>query len=183
MVPKAISAASPRRSTAASSETSVVTAMAVPPLAAISLVTASRSAVLRAASTTRAPRLAAIRAVARPMPLDAPVMTMTCCFRDFGRSFFMPPFASNPRAGGQSPLPYENVKDRHVVAGLPRAAAQRAGAEADSARTVADHRVQGREAAEDRRLHAALLAGLERQAVHGNRPLQPGAALSNLAAR
>ena len=30
------------------------------------------------ASTIRAPRAAAILAVARPMPLEAPVMTMTC---------------------------------------------------------------------------------------------------------
>ena len=38
---------------------------------------------LRAASTTLAPFLAAVSAVARPMPDDAPVMTMTCWSRGF----------------------------------------------------------------------------------------------------
>ena len=43
------------------------------------LFTMLRSAVsLRDASTRLAPCRAAARAVARPMPLDAPVMTMTC---------------------------------------------------------------------------------------------------------
>ena len=36
------------------------------------------SASSRDASTTRAPRLPASSAVASPIPLDAPVMTMTC---------------------------------------------------------------------------------------------------------
>ena len=41
------------------------------------------SSSLRDASTTAAPRRAAIRAVTSPIPLDAPVMTMTCSLTDF----------------------------------------------------------------------------------------------------
>jgi hypothetical protein len=48
---------------------------------------ASASA-LREASTRRAPRRAAMRAVARPMPLDAPVITMVCWWRGFSRMQF-----------------------------------------------------------------------------------------------
>jgi hypothetical protein len=44
----------------------------------ISCTTWSSVSSLREASTTLAPRCAAVRAVARPMPLEAPVMTMTC---------------------------------------------------------------------------------------------------------
>src|SRR5215470_5593583 len=55
--------------------------MACPPLGALSLIrstTSSSVSLLRAASTTLAPFLAAVSAVHRPMPLDAPVMTITC---------------------------------------------------------------------------------------------------------
>src|SRR5919107_2141634 len=72
------------RSTWSGSDTSAVTAMARPPRERMSSTTRWRSAALRAARTTRAPRLAACRAVTRPMPLDAPVITMTCS--DKGRS-------------------------------------------------------------------------------------------------
>jgi hypothetical protein len=41
------------------------------------------SAASRDASTTLAPRLPASRAVASPIPLEAPVMTMTCSLIGF----------------------------------------------------------------------------------------------------
>src|SRR3954471_21407584 len=89
IAPNSSNAASPRRSTAFSSETSVGTATTRPPFARISSAALLRSVSLRAAITTRAPRLAAIRAVARPIPLEAPVMTMTWSLRALGLRFFM----------------------------------------------------------------------------------------------
>jgi hypothetical protein len=44
---------------------------------------------LRAASTSRAPRLAAIRAVTKPMPLLAPVMTITWSLSFFNLYFIV----------------------------------------------------------------------------------------------
>src|SRR3954451_18202486 len=53
-------------------------ASACPPSVLISSAAFWMSASSRDASTTRAPRLPASSAVASPIPLDAPVMTMTC---------------------------------------------------------------------------------------------------------
>ncbi|MNM90476.1 hypothetical protein D3C81_1027390 [compost metagenome] len=53
---------------------------AVPPAERISLARASRRSVRRAPKTTRAPLLASRRAVASPIPLLAPVITMTFCW-------------------------------------------------------------------------------------------------------
>src|SRR3954454_6629594 len=64
-------------STAAGSLTSVGTASAEAPSASHSALAASRATGPRAARTTAAPRLANAKAVARPMPLDAPVTTIT----------------------------------------------------------------------------------------------------------
>src|SRR3954469_876090 len=102
IAPNSSKAASPRRSTAFSSDTSVGTATTRPPFARISSAALLRSLSLRAAITTRAPRLAAIRAVARPIPLEAPVMTMTWCLRALGLRFFM----REPQATG---APYDIV--------------------------------------------------------------------------
>jgi hypothetical protein len=44
---------------------------------------------LRALNTTRAPCRAAILAVVRPMPLDAPVMTITCSSSGFKYTFIV----------------------------------------------------------------------------------------------
>ena len=57
--------------------TSTPTLIAEPPAAVIPRSTSASASALRAARTTFAPRLAASLAVARPMPLDAPVTTMT----------------------------------------------------------------------------------------------------------
>src|SRR4051812_11147949 len=84
MRPNSRSAAIPICSTCGRSATSAVTAIARPPWDRISSTACSRSAALRAASTTRAPRAAACFAVTRPIPLDAPVMTIVCS--DNGRS-------------------------------------------------------------------------------------------------
>ena len=55
---------------------------------------------LRAAMTTDAPRSAAISAVVRPMPLDAPVMTITWSFRLFLFSFMAEPRCKNKTQQG-----------------------------------------------------------------------------------
>ena len=76
--PKVATARSATACTSARLPTSATTWIALPPTPSISAWMRARASPLRAASTTRAPRSAAIRAVARPMPDDAPVMTMTC---------------------------------------------------------------------------------------------------------
>lgn len=77
MRPNAATAVAARACTAASSVTSVGTTRASPPAARHSSATTSRALALRDARTSRAPRRAWRCAVARPMPLDAPVMTTT----------------------------------------------------------------------------------------------------------
>ncbi len=76
--PNRATAASASRSTSERSATSRATARASPPSALIRAAASSRACPLRAARTTLAPRLAAVSAVARPMPDDAPVITITC---------------------------------------------------------------------------------------------------------
>src|SRR5215510_13244868 len=66
-----------RRSTCASSPTSVGTTKATPPSAVMSWKTTSRFCCVRAASTTRTPDRARARAVARPIPEPAPVTIAT----------------------------------------------------------------------------------------------------------
>src|SRR4051812_12344495 len=61
--------------TALSSATSVGTAIASPPAATHSSATVSSASARRAAATTPQPDSAKQRAVARPIPLDAPVTT------------------------------------------------------------------------------------------------------------
>src|SRR5262249_18335017 len=63
--------------TAAASPTSTPTAMAFPPLAAISAATALAASSCTSASATAAPSSAKSRAVARPMPSAPPVITAT----------------------------------------------------------------------------------------------------------
>ena len=58
-------------------DTSVTTWIASPPEARISFSTRVSTASLRDARTTLAPRAAARRAVSKPMPLVAPVITIT----------------------------------------------------------------------------------------------------------
>src|SRR3982750_2368561 len=55
--------------------------MARPPPALMRWQISSSACPARAARTSLAPSLAAASAVARPMPLDAPVITMTCWSR------------------------------------------------------------------------------------------------------
>ena len=67
------------------SATSVATASTSRPSRRMSSQTDCSSVSLRDASTTRAPREDARRAVASPIPLEAPVITITCSFRAFRR--------------------------------------------------------------------------------------------------
>jgi hypothetical protein len=55
---------------------------------------------LRAASTTRAPAVAAIRAVTSPMPLLAPVMTITCSAKGFNETMLRSCFWVSANGGG-----------------------------------------------------------------------------------
>src|SRR3954468_4859842 len=66
------------RSTSARWLTSAVTDRALPPAPVMYSTAASRTGPERDASTTLAPCPAAAMAVASPIPLDAPVITMTC---------------------------------------------------------------------------------------------------------
>src|SRR6056297_382317 len=68
------------RSTSAATETSVLTGLAVPPRASISATSESSSPRRRAATTTFAPLAANSAAVARPIPLLAPVIRATLSF-------------------------------------------------------------------------------------------------------
>src|SRR4051794_38202756 len=77
MSPSSLVARSAAASTCAASATSVGMASARPPSSRTSRAAASRASSLRATSATASPRLANSRAVARPMPADAPVMTVT----------------------------------------------------------------------------------------------------------
>jgi hypothetical protein len=70
-------AVSAMRSTSSGTATSATAYVARPPALRIPSTARRRSLSLRAAKTTRAPREAAIFAVIRPMPLEAPVITMT----------------------------------------------------------------------------------------------------------
>ena len=70
-------AAFARFSTASSSVTSVVTAIAEPPDSLISVATRSISSVLRAARTTDAPASENDLAIPSPIPRPAPVITAT----------------------------------------------------------------------------------------------------------
>ena len=67
--------------TCSASATSICTASASPPAAAISATTPASFSALRAAATTRAPACASASAVARPIPCDAPVTSATRSFR------------------------------------------------------------------------------------------------------
>src|SRR6266566_6929323 len=87
--PKRVTAASATCRTSSSFPTSATTASACPPAALISDSSCRSAASLRAASTSRAPRCAAMRAVVKPIPLDAPVITMTCSSRGLRRILVM----------------------------------------------------------------------------------------------
>src|SRR5919199_134338 len=84
--PNSCTACQAIRSTSLSRPTSAVTWIARPPFALISSAALCSASSLRAASTSAAPRSAAMRAVVRPMPLEAPVMTMTCRSNGFSRT-------------------------------------------------------------------------------------------------
>src|SRR3954464_12571924 len=57
--------------------------VASPPSALMRSTRSSSASSRRAETTTEAPRLASVLAVSRPMPDDAPVMTITCWSRGF----------------------------------------------------------------------------------------------------
>src|SRR5713101_4254020 len=94
-----------KRSTmSASTVMSVGTGNADPPWPAISLATASRPGRLRAAITTSAPSIAKARAMARPMPLLAPVTMATrfsSCFIDQQSSRCRPSYSVFRRSGNR----------------------------------------------------------------------------------
>src|SRR5690606_1021425 len=101
--PKRSRATSAMRRTSRSMATSATTQAASPPRAVIASATSQRPSSLRAASTTRAPRAAASRAVAMPIPLEAPVITMVWSTKGFRRSLMGAPRSflgrATPRAG------------------------------------------------------------------------------------
>lgn len=72
-VPNASAAASTRAWASAASDTSPVTASALPPRSSISRTVSSSGSLRRPATTTRAPSSAKASAIARPMPEPAPV--------------------------------------------------------------------------------------------------------------
>jgi hypothetical protein len=74
--PKRCTAISAMRRTSCSLATSATTVAISPPGSRIRSAAVRSPSALRAASTTRAPRPAARRAVAKPMPLEAPVITI-----------------------------------------------------------------------------------------------------------
>src|SRR5574338_4567 len=76
--PNSRTAVSPICSTASGSATSATTGVARPPIVRTSSAASCNPSSLRAARTRLAPLRAAMRAVASPMPLVAPVITMTC---------------------------------------------------------------------------------------------------------
>src|SRR5688500_1465113 len=76
--PNSRNAAVAMASTSSGFATSATTKVARPPADVISVVTRLRSASFRELRTTFAPCRAASRAVERPIPLEAPVMTMVC---------------------------------------------------------------------------------------------------------
>ncbi len=76
--PKRCTALSAMACTSSRRPTSATTWVASPPAASISSWIVASASALREASTTRAPARAAMRAVASPMPLEPPVMTITC---------------------------------------------------------------------------------------------------------
>jgi hypothetical protein len=86
MPPNCSTATSTTCATAASSLTSAVMCAAWPPAAVTFRTNSASAASSRATATTSAPAAAAIRAAVRPMPLEAPVMTMTCWFNGFRRT-------------------------------------------------------------------------------------------------
>src|SRR3954471_13887898 len=103
MRPKCSIAARASCSTCWRSETSQVTAIASPPAAVIRLTMSLSVPSLRAASTTLAPFFAAVSAVAKPMPLEAPVITMTCSFKGFSLGLAMICSSVNVHPRGRKP--------------------------------------------------------------------------------
>src|SRR5688572_7787301 len=98
--PKESSAVCTMRCTSSIRATSAWTQTASPPAPRIRWTTSRSASSLRAARTTRAPRRAASRPVARPMPLEAPVITTTCSPMGFNLSAMsLPPL--NLHAGSR----------------------------------------------------------------------------------
>jgi hypothetical protein len=95
MRPKASTATCASARIAARSATSPDCQVTRPPAALSSLAMRDSAWALREFSTTQAPRRTAARAVASPIPLSAPVMTMTC--RSSGFSFTFIPGSSVAR--------------------------------------------------------------------------------------
>src|SRR6202171_4801984 len=79
-------ATSKSRSTSAGRPTSAGTAVAAPPTLRMLAATASTCVAVRAATTTCAPAWAMASAVARPIPLPAPVITATRPLNQLGES-------------------------------------------------------------------------------------------------
>ena len=81
MRPKRLTASWAASSIFCRSATSATTCNASPPSEAIRPASALSVSALRAIRTSLAPRRAACNAVVNPIPLEAPVMTITCSFR------------------------------------------------------------------------------------------------------
>src|SRR5215210_2945681 len=78
-LPYSCTARSATAFTCSNSEVSATTAVASPPLPRISSTNEQSPGSLLAEATTFVPLLANRRAVSRPMPLEAPISTTTCC--------------------------------------------------------------------------------------------------------
>ena len=86
MPPKASCARAATASMAAGSERSASTAIASPPAAVIAATVSRSRSGCRPAATTRAPRSASSCAVARPIPVPAPVTIAVLPATDIGGS-------------------------------------------------------------------------------------------------
>src|SRR5215203_1726008 len=118
MPPKALIAASVRSRTRSGSVTSVGTASARPPSSLQSCAASSSSSRRRAARTTLAPRLAKARAGARPMPLEAPVIT-TVASRRLSMVTLLPSPTLGRRTAGYVRRYYPSEPDfKNLVLGI-----------------------------------------------------------------
>ena len=116
-LPKVSTAACPNANTASSSVTSVVTAMAFPPLALMRSATAVISSVLLAARTTEAPASAKSNAMPSPIPRPAPVTTATCPVKsNRSCSFMVLPYYVSNNVPQNFRSPYGGrIKERYPV--------------------------------------------------------------------
>src|ERR1700694_4860618 len=114
--------------TSASAPTSAATAIALPPALAISPTVASTAALARSTASTMAPSAANFLALARPMPLPAPVTMVRLpssrperaigCKPAETASAILPPVSEprHPRQGTRAPRRRPAIKSKHQQA-------------------------------------------------------------------